>query len=106
MKGSAQWDTVGMFTGYYIPAQYAKNKKPVPTKFINNTWHSLICIDSQHTFFTHASHCIARINDFGLGYWNLTNPEHPDYTAPKPIIADPPEELSSYGPIASSCPIS
>jgi hypothetical protein len=79
IKGSAQWDTVGVFTGYYIPAEYSKNKKPIPTKFINNAWHSLIYINSQQAFFTHASQRIAQINNFDLGYWNLTDPEHPDY---------------------------
>jgi hypothetical protein len=41
VKGSAQWDTISGFTGYYIPAQYSKNNKPVPTEFINNAWYSL-----------------------------------------------------------------
>jgi hypothetical protein len=106
VKGSAQWDTVGSFTGYYIPAEHTKNNKPAPTKFINNAWHALVYIESQQAFFTRSTHCIARVNTYGLGFWNLTDPEHPEYTAPKPIATDPLEESPTHRPIASLCPIS
>jgi hypothetical protein len=106
VKGTAHWTTVGPYEGYYIPAVYSKNKKPIPVKFINNSWFSLIYIDSQSTFFTHGTQHIARENTFGLGYWNITDPKHPDYTAPAPIATDPPEESPTYRPVASSCPVS
>jgi hypothetical protein len=105
VKGNAQWSTVGTFTGYYIPAEHTKNNKPAPTEFINNAWHALVYIESQNTFFTQATHRIARENTYGLGFWNLTDPEHPDYTTPEPIDTDP-TESPSYGPVASSRPIS
>jgi hypothetical protein len=52
VKGSACWDTVGTYAGYYIPAELTKNNKPAPIEFINDTWHSLIFIESQQAFFT------------------------------------------------------
>jgi hypothetical protein len=105
VRGNAQWTTVGTFTGYYIPAEHTKNNKPAPTEFINNAWHALVYIESQNTFFTRSTHRIARENTYGLGFWNITDIEHPDYTAPDPITTDP-VESPSFGPIASSCPIS
>jgi hypothetical protein len=105
VKGNAQWDTVGTFTGYYIPAEHTKNNKPAPTEFINNGWFALIYIESQQAFFTRSTHCIARENTYGLGFWNLTDPEHPDYVTPEPLATDP-TESPSYGPVASSRPIS
>jgi hypothetical protein len=105
VRGNAQWTTVGTFTGYYIPAEHTKNNKPAPTEFINNAWHALVYIESQNTFFTQSTHRIARENTYGLGFWNITNPEHPDYTAPEPIATDP-VESPLFGPTASSRPIS
>jgi hypothetical protein len=105
VQGNAQWTTVGTFTGYYIPAEHTKNNKPAPTEFINNAWHALVYIESQNAFFTRSTHRIARENTYGLGFWDITDPEHPDYTAPKSIAIDP-VESPSFGPIASSRPIS
>jgi hypothetical protein len=105
IKGSTEWDTIVGQTGYYIPRHYFQNKCPGPIEFINNAWYSLIYLNSEHTFCT--SNWISRINNYNLGYWNLTDPEHPDYqapTAPKPITVDPPtnaDQLSSYGPQVS-----
>jgi hypothetical protein len=92
--------------GYYIPGNLTKNKKPIPVEFINNAWFSLVFIESKHTFFTRETQRIIRENTYGLGFWNITDPEHPEYTAPKPIATDPPEESPTHRPIASSRPIS
>jgi hypothetical protein len=106
VKGIAEWTTVGTYTGYYIPGNLTKNNKPIPIEFINNVWHSLVFIESQQAFFTCKTQSIAQENTYSLGFWNLTNLEHPDYTAPEPIDTDPPEESHTYGPVASSRPIS
>jgi hypothetical protein len=53
VKGVVEWGTLGAFTGYYLPAEFAKNKKPTPIEFINNGWHPLLFIESQQAFFTH-----------------------------------------------------
>jgi hypothetical protein len=105
VKGSAEWNTIGVYTGYYIPTQYSKNNKPIPVEFINNTWYSLVYIESQQAFFTRSTQRISRENTYNLSYWNVTDPEHPKYTAPEPIATDP-EESPSHRPIALSCPIS
>jgi hypothetical protein len=105
VKGNAQWTTVGTFTGYYIPAEHTKNNKPAPTEFINNAWFALVYIESQNTFFTRSTHRIAQENTYGLGFWDITDPEHPNYSPPTPVATDP-VESPSFGPVASSRPIS
>jgi hypothetical protein len=107
IKGSAKWETALGHTGYYIPACLFQNRQPVPVEFINNAWYSLVYINSEHTFCTHANLRITRVNNYNLSYWNLTDPEHPDYqapTIPEPIAVDPPTEAHqtlSFGPPAS-----
>jgi hypothetical protein len=106
VKGIAEWITVGSYTGYHIPGNLTKNNKPIPIELINDAWYSLVFIESEQSFFTQATQSIARENTYGLGYWNLTDPQHPRYVAPEPIATDPPEESPTYGPVASSRPIS
>jgi hypothetical protein len=106
VKGIAEWLTVGPYTGYYIPGSLTKNNKPIPVEFINDTWHSLVFIESEQSFFTRSTQSITRENNYGLGFWKNTDPEHPRYTTPEPINTDPLEESPTLGPVASSCPIS
>jgi hypothetical protein len=106
VKGIAEWITVGPYTGYYIPGNLTKNNKPIPVELINNVWYSLVFIESEQSFFTQSTQSIARENTYGLGYWNLTDPQHPRYVTPEPIATDPPEESPTFGPTASSCPVS
>jgi hypothetical protein len=68
VKGSAEWDTVAGQTGYYIPGHYFRNKHPGPIEFINNAWHSLVYLNSEHTFCTQASNRISRVNNYNLSY--------------------------------------
>jgi hypothetical protein len=106
VKGIAKWLTVGPYTGYYFPGNLTKNNKPIPIEFINNAWHSLVFIESEQSFFTRSTQSITRVNSYGLGYWNVTDPKHPEYVAPEPINTDPPEDPPTHGPVASSRPIS
>jgi hypothetical protein len=106
VKGIAQWETVGRYTGYYIPGSLTKNNKPIPIEFINNSWFSLVFIESEQSFFTRKTQSIARENTYGLGFWALTDPEHPEYTTPEPIATDPPEESPTFGPTDPSRPAS
>jgi hypothetical protein len=106
VKGIAEWLTVGPYMGYYIPGNLTKNNKPIPIELINDAWHSLVFIESEQNFFTRSTQSISQENSYGLGYWNITDPEHPGYVAPETIATDPPEESPTYGPVALSCPIS
>jgi hypothetical protein len=105
VKGIAEWKTVGPYTGYYIPGNLTRNNKPIPIEFINNSWFSLVFIESEQSFFTCKTQSITRENTYRLGFWRITDPEHPEYTAQAPIAIDPPEE-STFGLTDPSRPAS
>jgi hypothetical protein len=77
IKSSAKWLTqLGRAPGYYTTSE---SNKLEPVEFINNEWYHLTYI--QHTFGTRTG-LILRRGTWGLRYWNLTDPQHPDYANP------------------------
>jgi hypothetical protein len=77
VKGLAQWLTQpGRAPGYYATSE---ENKLEPIEFINNEWYHLTYI--QRAFGTRTSLVIER-GTWGLGYWRLTDPQHPDYANP------------------------
>jgi hypothetical protein len=77
VKGLAQWLTQpGRAPGYYATSE---SNKLEPVEFINNEWYHLAY--SQHTFGTRTG-LILEQGTWNLGYWNLTDPQHPDYANP------------------------
>lgn len=67
--------------GYYIPRTFTPTCLPEPIEFINNTWYGLF---SEHQcLWTRASSAIPQCcNDYSLGFWDIGEPEHPDYQGP------------------------
>jgi hypothetical protein len=77
VKGPAQWLTQpGRAPGYYATS---KSNKLEPVEFINNEWYLLAY--SQNTFGTRTGLVLER-GHWNLGYWHLTDPQHPDYANP------------------------
>jgi hypothetical protein len=77
VKGSATWLTQpGRAPGYYATAE---NNKLEPVELLNNEWYHLGYI--QRSFGTRTGLRLER-GTWGLGYWHLTDPQHPDFTAP------------------------
>ena len=75
--------------GYYIPRQVATSKRNEPVEFTNNNWFGLFHSPAYpNTWSTCASAAIAPNNTLGLGYWDVSDPQHPDFT---PIVIDPPD---------------
>jgi hypothetical protein len=65
-------------TGYYLPQERTPTHQPEAVEFINNTWFSLLINQQEQTYYTQSSLQIPWDNALGAGYWNLTDPEHPD----------------------------
>jgi hypothetical protein len=77
VKGSAQWLTQpGKAPGYYATSE---SNKLEPVEFINNEWYHLAYI--QRAFGTRTGLVLER-GHWELGYWHLTDPQHPDYANP------------------------
>ena len=99
IKGIAQWyPDAQPVTGYYIPRKYSPTKEFEPVEFINNQWYRLFKHENSTTHLcTHANAAIPIVNRFGLGYWDITEPQHPNYTpeTQAPIDIDLPEDHNS-----------
>lgn len=82
VKGSAQWRSDhNLGPGYFIPSTFTSTCVPEPIEFINNTWYGLFY--EHHHLWTRASSAIPqRHNNFSLGFWATSEPEHPDYQPP------------------------
>jgi hypothetical protein len=77
VKGPAQWLTQpGRAPGYYATSD---SNKLEPVEFINNEWYLLAY--SRNTFGTRTGLILER-GHWDLGYWHLTDPQHPDYANP------------------------
>ena len=75
--------------GYYIPCRVAASGRNKPVEFINNQWFGLFASTAYpNSWCTCASTAIAPQNTLGLGYWDISNPQHPNFT---PIAIDPPD---------------
>ena len=80
--------------GYYVPKKYSPSRDFEPLEFINNQWFGLFGHPETSTthLCTRASAAIPIVNHLGIGYWDITNPEHPDFTpgTTETIDVDPP----------------
>ena len=81
--------------GYYMPKKYSPSGDFEPLEFINNQWFGLFGHPETSTtqLCTRASAAIPIVNRLGIGYWDITDPEHPDFTpgTVETINVDPPE---------------
>ena len=112
VKGIIRWYPDAQPTaGYYVPKKYSPSGDFEPVKFINNQWFGLFGhpeISTTH-LCTRASEAIPIINRLGIGYWDITEPQHPDFTSSNiaPINIDPPEDNNftrSNSPTAQTLP--
>ena len=80
--------------GYYVPKKYSPSGDFEPLEFINNQWFGLFRHPETSTthLCTRASTAIPIINRLSIGYWDITDPEHPDFTPGtiETIDIDPP----------------
>ena len=100
VKGIVRWypDTEPT-PGYYLPKKYSPSGEYKPVEFINNQWYGLFKHEETSTtqFCTHANTAIPVNNCLGIGYWDTTEPQHPDFNFNNqaPINIDPPEDHDS-----------
>ena len=100
IKGIVQWypDTE-LVAGYYIPRKYSPSGEYEPVKFINNQWYGLFKHKETSTthLCTRANAAIPISNRLGIGYWDITEPQHPNFDVNNqaPINIDPPEDHDS-----------
>ena len=91
VRGITEFHRLGSIgTGYYLPQHISVNNKLEPLEFINNSWFGLVFNPQQKGYFTRSSLQIFADNKLGLGYWCITDPQHPDF---KPV--ETPIALSS-----------
>ena len=90
VTGSAHWNVNQ--SRYYIPKAFTPNNKNTPVEFINNCWYYLYPDPNDpNVFLTNASSVIPITNHLRLGYWDPTDPEHPNFIPTAPITVDPPQ---------------
>ena len=99
VKGIIRWyPDAQPQAGYYVPKKYSPSGDFEPLKFINNQWFRLFGHPETSTthLCTRASAAIPIINNLGIGYWDITDPEHPDFIPGtiKTIDIDPPKNTS------------
>ena len=99
VKGIVRWyPDAEPQAGYYVPKKYSPSGDFEPLEFINNQWFSLFGHPETSTtqLCTRASAAIPIVNRLSIGYWDITDPEHPDFTPGtiETIDVDPPEEHS------------
>ena len=95
VKGIIRWyPDAQPQAGYYIPKKYSPSGEFEPLEFINNWWFGLFRHPETSTthLCTRASAAIPIENRLSIGYWDITDPEHPDYTHStiENINVDPP----------------
>ena len=95
VKGIVRWyPDAQPHAGYYVPKKYSPSGDFEPLEFINNQWFGLFGHPETSTthLCTRASAAIPIVNRLGIGYWDITDPEHPDYTpgTTEHINVDPP----------------
>jgi hypothetical protein len=77
VKGTVEWNRPNR--GYYIPQHLTSNNALEPVEFINNRWYELRYDASARTFYTQENLAIPVQNIYRIGYWNVTDPQHPEY---------------------------
>jgi hypothetical protein len=80
VKGTVKWNRPNH--GYYIPQHLTSNNALEPVEFINNRWYELRYDASMRTFYTQENLAIPIQNIYGIGFWNVTDPQHPEYQPP------------------------
>ena len=100
VKGIIQWyPDAQPIAGYYIPRKYSPSGEYEPIEFINNQWYRLFKHEETSTthLCTRANAAIPIVNHLGIGYWDVTEPQHPnfDINNQAPIDIDPPEDHDS-----------
>jgi hypothetical protein len=80
VKGTVEWNRPNR--GYYIPQHLTSNNALKPVEFINNHWHELKYDTSARTFYTQENLAIPVQNVYRIGFWNITDPQHPEYQPP------------------------
>ena len=102
--GTARWNS--NWNRYYVPRVFTTTNRPEPVEFLNNRWY-LLHVDSTRpgVFFTNTSSLIAITNNLGLGYWDPSDPQHPDYQPTSAIDADPPSPTQNPLPSSSSATV-
>ena len=100
IKGIIRWYPEAQpVAGYYVPKKYSPSGEFEPVKFINNQWFRLFGHPETSTtqLCTRANAAIPIINHLGIGYWDITEPQHPDFdfNNQAPINIDPPEDHDS-----------
>jgi hypothetical protein len=80
VKGTVEWNRPNR--GYYIPQHLTSNNALEPVEFINNRWYELRYDASARTFYTQENLAIPVQNIYGIGFWNVTDPQHPEYQPP------------------------
>jgi len=74
-------------TGYYIDKP---NKKRCAVEFVEvdreDHWTALNWSSTKEHWYTARPAHIARNNQWGLGWWSLDNPQHPDYINPEQFV--------------------
>ena len=100
VKGIARWyPDAEPQAGYYVPKKYSPSGDFEPLEFINNQWFGIFGHSETSTthLCTRASAAIPIVNRLGIGYWDITDPQHPDFepNTTEPINVDPPENVPS-----------
>ena len=100
VKGIVRWyPDAEPQAGYYVPKKYSPSGDFEPLEFINNQWFGLFRHSETSTthLCTRASAAIPIVNRLGVGYWDITDPQHPDFKpdTTEPINVDPPENVPS-----------
>ena len=99
VKGIVRWyPDAQPQAGYYVPKKYSPSGDIEPLEFINNQWFGLFGHPETSTthLCTRASAAIPVINRLSIGYWDITDPEHPNFTPGtiETIDVDPPSPPS------------
>ena len=94
VKGIARWyPDAEPQAGYYVPKKYSPSGDFEPLEFINNQWFGIFGHSETSTthLCTRASAAIPIVNRLGIGYWDITDPQHPDFepNTTEPINVDP-----------------
>ena len=99
VKGIIRWyPDAQPQASYYVPKKYSPSGDFEPLEFINNQWFGLFGHPETSTthLCTRASTAIPITNHLSIGYWDITDPEHPDFTPGtiETIVVDPPSPPS------------
>ena len=99
VKGIIRWyPDAEPQAGYYVPKKYSPSRDFEPVEFINNQWFGLFGnLETSTTHLcTRASAAIPITNRLSIGYWDITDPEHPNFIPGtiEPIDVDTPEDTT------------